>query len=63
MTSGKRLTGAVYALADGGANGLRLAMLLGGGVQIACAASAWHSMRERRDRRRPASSMARCEST
>jgi len=34
------MLGAVYALAGGGANGLRLAMLLGGGAQIACAARA-----------------------
>jgi MFS family permease len=51
-TIGVAVLGAVYALAGGGADGLRLAMLLGGGTQIACAASAWLSMRERRDRRR-----------
>jgi len=51
-TIGVAVLGAVYALAGGGADGLRLAMLLGGGAQIACAASAWLSMREWRDRRR-----------
>lgn len=51
-TIGVAVLGAVYALAGGGADGLRLAMLLGGSAQIACAASAWLSMREQRDRRR-----------
>src|SRR6185437_12285622 len=55
-------TGPLMA-AGGGADGLRLAMLLGGGAQIACAVSAWLSMRERRDRRRSGGRVASYEST
>ena len=62
-TIGVAMLGAVYALAGGGADGLRLAMLLGGGAQIACAASAWLSMRERRDRHRSSDRVASYEST
>lgn len=62
-TIGVAVLGAVYALAGGGTDGLRLAMLLGGGTQIACAASAWLSMRERRDRRRSSGKVASYEST
>ncbi|MBS0525295.1 MAG: MFS transporter [Proteobacteria bacterium] len=62
-TIGVAVLGAVYALAGGGADGLRLAMLLGGGVQIACAASAWLSMRGRRDRLRSSGKVASYEST
>jgi EmrB/QacA subfamily drug resistance transporter len=62
-TIGVAMLGAVYALAGGGADGLRLAMLLGGGAQIACAVSAWLSMRERRDRRRSGGRVASYEST
>ena len=45
-TIGVAVLGAVYALADGSADGLRLAMLAGGVVQLAGAASAWMAMRE-----------------
>ncbi|HEY2872997.1 MAG TPA: MFS transporter [Reyranella sp.] len=62
-TIGVAVLGAIYALAGGGVNGLRLAMLLGGGAQIACAASAWLSMRERRDPRHSGAKVARYEST
>jgi DHA2 family methylenomycin A resistance protein-like MFS transporter len=62
-TIGVAMLGAVYALAGGGANGLRLAMLLGGGAQIACAASAWLSMRERQDRHHSSERVASYEST
>jgi DHA2 family methylenomycin A resistance protein-like MFS transporter len=44
-TIGVAVLGAIYALAGGGTTGLRWAMLLGGGTQIACAAIAWLSMR------------------
>jgi len=47
-TIGVAVLGAVYALAGGGANGLALAMLAGGAVQLAGAATAWTAMRERR---------------
>lgn len=39
-TVGVAVLGAVYGLA-GGASGLRRALLLGGSVQLACAAFAW----------------------
>ena len=40
-TLGVAVLGAVFALAGGGTVGLRLAMLVGGGAQLAAAASAW----------------------
>ena len=46
-TLGVAVLGSIYALAGGGAAGLQLAMLLGGGVQIAGAATAWTTMRAR----------------
>lgn len=42
-TIGVAILGAVFAMAGGGPAGLRLAMLLGSLVQIACAAMAWMS--------------------
>lgn len=44
-TIGVAVLGAVYAAADGGPNGLRLAMVLAGLVQISCAAVAWATTR------------------
>lgn len=44
-TLGVAVLGSIYALAGGGIAGLQLAMLLGGGVQIAGAATAWTMMR------------------
>lgn len=44
-TVGVALLGAVFAMAHGDATGLRVAMLSGGAVQIACAAIAWRTMR------------------
>jgi len=44
-TIGVAVLGAVFALAHGGPSGLRLAMLLGGFVQFACAAMAWTTPR------------------
>jgi DHA2 family methylenomycin A resistance protein-like MFS transporter len=40
-TLGVAVLGAVFTIADGGPQGLRLAMVLAGTVQIACAALAW----------------------
>jgi EmrB/QacA subfamily drug resistance transporter len=40
-TIGVAILGAVFAIAQGGAHGLRLAMLLGGIVQLSAAAVAW----------------------
>ena len=45
-TIGVAVLGAIYALADGGADGLRFAMLVGGVVQLAGAVTAWMAMRE-----------------
>jgi MFS family permease len=42
-TMGVAILGAAFAMAHGGPGGLRLAMLLGGLVQIVCAATAWVS--------------------
>ncbi|MBS0224363.1 MAG: MFS transporter [Proteobacteria bacterium] len=47
-TIGVAVLGAAYALAHGGADGLRLAMAAGGAVQLAGAATAWMAMREQR---------------
>ena len=44
-TIGVAILGAVFAMAHGGSDGLRLAMFLGGLVQIAGAAAAWVSGR------------------
>lgn len=44
-TIGVAVLGAVFAMAHNGPDGLRLAMLLGGLVQIACATVAWATMR------------------
>ncbi|HEY4201541.1 MAG TPA: MFS transporter [Devosiaceae bacterium] len=44
-TVGVAILGTVFAMGQGGANGLRAAMLLGGAIQIACAAIAWRTMR------------------
>lgn len=44
-TVGVAILGAVFAIAGGGANGLRTAMLLGGAIQIGCASLAWIAMR------------------
>jgi hypothetical protein len=44
-TVGVAALGAVYALAGGGTSGLRLALLLGGAVQLACATLAWITAR------------------
>ena len=46
-TIGVALLGALFAMAHGGPGGLRAAMLLGGSVQIACAAAAYGAMRSR----------------
>ena len=62
-TIGVAVLGAVYALAGGGADGLALAMLAGGAVQLAGAATAWTAMRERRAPRRRAGRAARSGST
>ena len=40
-TIGVAVLGALYSIAGGGTEGLRAAMLLGGVVQLACAATAW----------------------
>jgi EmrB/QacA subfamily drug resistance transporter len=45
-TIGVAVLGAVYAVAHGGADGLRIAMLLGGLVQVTSAAVAWHATRK-----------------
>jgi EmrB/QacA subfamily drug resistance transporter len=58
-TIGVAVLGAAYALADGGADGLRLAMFAGGAVQLAGAATASIAMRERRAPRRSAGRAAR----
>ena len=44
-TIGVAVLGAVFAVAHGGPDGLRLAMFLGGLVQITCAALAWMTTR------------------
>jgi EmrB/QacA subfamily drug resistance transporter len=44
-TVGVAILGAVYAFLAGGPDGLRAAMILGGLVQIACAAVAWRTTR------------------
>jgi DHA2 family methylenomycin A resistance protein-like MFS transporter len=44
-TIGVAVLGAIFAMAHGGPDGLRLAMMLGGCVQIACAAIAWATTR------------------
>lgn len=46
-TIGVAVLGAVFAIAQDGAAGLRLAMLLGGLTQLAAAATAWTAMRRR----------------
>jgi MFS transporter, DHA2 family, methylenomycin A resistance protein len=46
-TAGVAILGAVFALTQGGAEGLRLAMLLGGLVQLTSAAIAWTATRPR----------------
>jgi EmrB/QacA subfamily drug resistance transporter len=46
-TIGVAILGTVFALAQGGPDGLRLAMLAGGCIQIACAATAWITMGQR----------------
>jgi MFS transporter, DHA2 family, methylenomycin A resistance protein len=46
-TIGVAILGAVFALRGGGHEGLRLAMLIGGAVQLAAAATAWASTRSR----------------
>jgi sugar phosphate permease len=44
-TVGVAILGAVFAFLGGSADGLRAAMILGGLVQIACAAVAWTTTR------------------
>jgi EmrB/QacA subfamily drug resistance transporter len=44
-TLGVAVLGAIFAMADGGATGLRLAMLVGGAVQLTSAAAAWRATR------------------
>jgi hypothetical protein len=44
-TIGVAALGALYGFAHGGADGLRLAMLAGGLVQLGCAALAWRATR------------------
>jgi MFS transporter, DHA2 family, methylenomycin A resistance protein len=44
-TIGVAVLGAVFAMAHGGPDGLRLSMLLGGLVQLACAAVVWTATR------------------
>ncbi|WP_218578158.1 MFS transporter [Vineibacter terrae] len=46
-TIGVALLGTLHGLAGGGTAGLRLAMLLGAAVQLACAATAWVATRPR----------------
>jgi hypothetical protein len=46
-TLGVAILGAVYAVCGSGASGLRVAMLCGGAVQLACAAVAWRHGAER----------------
>ena len=46
-TVGVAVLGSVFALAHGGPDGLRLAMLLGGAVQLTSAAVAWSVTRPR----------------
>ncbi|MCT7311960.1 MFS transporter [Ralstonia sp. CHL-2022] len=46
-TLGVAILGAVYAVCGSGAPGLRVAMLCGGAVQLACAAVAWRHGAER----------------
>jgi hypothetical protein len=45
-TIGVAALGSVFALTGEGADGLRAAMMLGGGVQLACAAFAWRAERQ-----------------
>ncbi len=47
-TLGVAILGAVYAVFRSGASGLRVAMLCGGAVQLACAAVAWRHGADRR---------------
>lgn len=42
-TIGVAVLGAVYAAAHGGAEGVRIAMFIGGAIQLACAAAAWRT--------------------
>jgi DHA2 family methylenomycin A resistance protein-like MFS transporter len=42
-TIGVAILGAVFALFGGGLEGLRLALLLGGGAQVTAAAIAWRT--------------------
>jgi MFS transporter, DHA2 family, methylenomycin A resistance protein len=44
-TIGVAVLGAVFAVRGGGASGLRLAMLIGGALQVAAAVSAWTTTR------------------
>lgn len=44
-TIGVAVLGAVFAMAEGGPEGLRASLLLGGLVQLTCAAYAWMTMR------------------
>ena len=44
-TSGVAVLGTVYAALHGGAEGLGLAMLLGGAAQLGCATTAWRETR------------------
>jgi len=48
-TIGVAILGAIYAVAQGGPGGLRLAMLFGGALQIICAAVAYRTMASRQD--------------
>jgi EmrB/QacA subfamily drug resistance transporter len=48
-TVGVAILGAIYAVAQGGAGGLRHAMLFGGALQITCAAIAYTTMASRQD--------------
>jgi DHA2 family methylenomycin A resistance protein-like MFS transporter len=43
-TIGVAILGAIYAVAQGGADGLRFAMLFGGALQITCTVAAWRTM-------------------
>jgi DHA2 family methylenomycin A resistance protein-like MFS transporter len=47
-TLGVATLGAVFALMQGGAEGLRLAMLLGGSVQLAAAGVCWQAVSSER---------------
>ena len=48
-TIGVAVLGALYAMAQGGSHGLRIAMLLGGLVQLTSAAMVWTATRSRGD--------------